>query len=52
MLYEEILARLKVEEALREADKNRLIEIANRSLKANRRNWFAKLIHLFGLNEL
>ncbi len=47
MTYQ-ILAEIKVKDALREADKNRLIEIANRSRKTRRRQRLARLIRRIG----
>ncbi len=51
MIYE-ILAQIMVEDALREADKNRLIEIANRSRKIQNRQRLAKLACRFGLTQI
>ena len=46
-----ILAQEKAKGALREADKNRLIEIAKRSRRIQKRRWLANLACRFGLTR-
>jgi hypothetical protein len=43
------LAQVMADEALREANKPRLVEIANRSRKNQNRQWLAKVACRFGL---
>ncbi len=51
-MMNEILAEIMVEDALREADKNRLTRIANRSRKKKNRQWLDKLACRFGLTQI
>jgi hypothetical protein len=48
-MLDEFLAQVKVKDALREADKQRLINIAKRSRKIQNRKRLAKLAFSFGL---
>ena len=50
-MFDELLVYVIVDDLHREADNNRLINIANRSRKIQRRQRLVKLARRFGLTE-